>query len=209
MIVRAFTLALLLCASTVASAQDAVARVDAYLATLKTLSADFEQVVRDDKGQITQRAEGHLTLSRPNRFRWDYRKPYLQTIVADGRKLWLYDSDLQQVTVRPLEQGLGSTPAMLLSGTGKAADAFVAGEVVQRGDITWCTLKPKQSGSDFERVALAFDAKGGLVAMELADKLGQVTSLAFLNISRNGRVDAGAFKFTPPKGADVIGSVAP
>lgn len=206
---RAGALALLCLASAVAAAEDAVARVDAYLGTLKTLSAGFEQVVRDDKGQITQRASGRLTLSRPDRFRWDYREPYVQTIVADGRKLWLYDSDLQQVTVRPLEQGLGSTPAMLLSGAGRAADAFTSGEVVQRGAITWCSLKPKQTGSDFERVALAFDGRGGLVAMELVDKLGQVTSLAFLDGVRNGRVDASAFRFTPPKGADVIGSVDP
>ena len=93
---------------------DAVSRVDAYLATVNTLSADFSQVVRNRDGQIVDRASGKLSLSRPDRFRWDYQKPYLQTIVADGKQLWLYDSDLEQVTVRALEQGLGSTPAMLL-----------------------------------------------------------------------------------------------
>lgn len=200
---------LLVASSLAQAASDAVARVDAYLASLKTLTADFEQVVRDDKGQITNRAAGKLTLSRPDRFRWDYREPYLQTIVADGRKLWLYDADLQQVTVRPLEQGLGSTPAMLLSGSGKAADAFAAGGVEQRGGVTWCTLTPKQHGSDFERVSLAFDGKGELAAMELVDKLGQATAISFGNLARNGRVDASAFRFVPPKGADVIGNAGP
>ncbi len=99
----------------------------AYLGSLKTLSADFVQLVQDKRGQLTDRATGTLTLSRPDRFRWDYREPYEQTIVADGRKLWLYDPDLQQVTVRSLEQGLGATPAMLLSGAGKVGDAFKAG----------------------------------------------------------------------------------
>jgi outer membrane lipoprotein carrier protein len=207
---RLLAVAVLMLVSVAASAaDDSLARVDAYLGSLKTLAADFEQIVRDDKGQVTQRASGKLTISRPDRFRWDYREPYVQTIVADGRKLWLYDADLQQVTVRPLEQGLGSTPAMLLSGSGKAADAFSAGAVQKRGDFTWCTLQPKQRGSDFERVSLAFDAKGELAAMELVDKLGQSTQIGFGKLARNGKVDESAFRFVPPKGADVIGNGAP
>ena len=95
---------------------DAGGRIDASLATVNPLTADFSQVVRNRDGQIVDRASGRLSLSRPNRFRWDYQKPYLQTIVADGKQLWLYDSDLEQVTVRALEQGLGSTPAMPFRG---------------------------------------------------------------------------------------------
>ena len=201
--------ALMLASFAAGAADDSLARVDAYLGSLKTLAADFEQVVRDDKGQVTNRASGKLTISRPDRFRWDYREPYVQVIVADGRKLWLYDADLQQVTVRPLEQGLGSTPAMLLSGSGKASDAFTAGPMQKRGDFTWCTLQPKQRGSDFERVSLAFNAKGELAAMELVDKLGQSTLIGFGNLVRNGTVDESAFRFVPPKGADVIGNAAP
>lgn len=196
---------LVLAALPASAADDALSRVDAYLARLRTISADFDQVVRDDKGQVTSRASGRLTISRPDRFRWDYREPYLQTIVADGRRLWLYDADLQQVTVRRLEQGLGSTPAMLLSGAGKAADAFAPAGTEQRGGLTWCSLKPRGPGSDFERVALAFDGKGELVAMELVDKLGQATEIGFRSLVRNGKVDPSAFRFVPPKGADVIG----
>lgn len=198
--------ALLLAALAAHAADDSLVRVEAFLGSLKTLSADFEQVVRDNKGQITNRASGRLTLSRPDRFRWDYREPYLQTIVADGQRLWLYDPDLEQVTVRPLEQGLGSTPAMLLSGSGKASDAFTGGPVQQRGSIAWCTLQPIQRGSDFERVSLAFDARGELAAMELVDKLGQATAIEFRSLVRNGKVDDSAFRFVPPKGADVIGN---
>ena len=130
-------------------AVDSIARVDAYLATLSTLTADFVQVVQDKQGQVTERASGTLSISRPNRFRWDYQQPYAQTIVADGTKLWLYDPDLEQVTVRSLAQGLGATPAMLLSGSGKVGDAFTAGPVEQQKDWTWCRLAPKQKGSDF------------------------------------------------------------
>lgn len=188
---------------------DAATRVDTYLASVKTLSADFAQVVRNRDGQVVDRASGTLSLSRPNRFRWDYRQPYLQTIVADGERLWLYDSDLEQVTVRALEAGLGSTPAMLLSGSGKVSDAFVSVELEGRGKWTWARLRPRQEGSDFDRVALAFDARGELAAMELRDKLGQATVIEFGNVRRNPSLDPALFRFEPPPGADVIGRAAP
>jgi outer membrane lipoprotein carrier protein len=190
------------------AAGDSVARVDAYLSSLKTLTAQFVQVVQDSKGQVTDRASGTLWIARPNRFRWDYREPYSQTIVADGRKLWLYDPDLQQVTVRALEQGLGATPAMLLSGAGKVGDAFTAGPIERRQDWTWCRLLPKQAGSDFEKVSLAFDDGSELAAMELVDKLGQTTTIQFSRLKRGAKVDAGTFQFVPPAGADVIGDAA-
>ncbi len=208
--VRALLLVTLAVAPTLATAAtDSVARVDAYLKSLKTLTAQFSQVVQDKQGQITDRASGTLSISRPNRFRWDYTQPYAQTIVADGAKLWLYDPDLQQVTVRSLEQGLGATPAMLLSGTGKVTDAFTAGPVETRRDWTWCRLTPKPHGSDFERVSLAFDAKNELAAMELVDKLGQTTTIQFTQLKRDVPVNAQTFVFVPPQGADVIGDAAP
>jgi len=188
---------------------DAVSRVDAYLATVNTLSAEFSQVVRNRDNQVVERASGRLSLSRPDRFRWDYEKPYLQTIVADGTRLWLYDSDLEQVTVRALEQGLGSTPAMLLSGSGKVGDAFVSSAVQRQGDWTWSRLVPKQQGSDFEQVSLAFDRKGELAAMELRDKLGQTTVIEFGALKRNVPLDQRLFRFEPPPGADVIGRAGP
>lgn len=188
---------------------DAVARVDAYLASLRTLTAEFAQVVRDRDGKVVDRASGTLSLWRPDRFRWDYRDPYQQLIVADGQRLWLYDTDLEQVTVRSLEQGLGSTPAMLLSGSGKVGDAFAAVAVERAGDWTWCRLRPKQAGSDFEQVSLAFDKRGELAGMELRDKLGQSTTLEFGALRRNPALDAGLFRFEPPPGADVIGRATP
>lgn len=187
---------------------DSVASVEAYLSGLKTLSASFVQVVRNKQGDITDRATGKLSIARPNRFRWDYRQPYEQTIVADGAKLWLYDPDLQQVTVRSLQQGLGSTPAMLLSGSGKVGDAFTSGETERKGGWTWHRLLPKQRGTDFDSVGLAFDERGELAAMELVDKLGQTTTIAFADLRRGAPLDDAQFRFTPPPGADVIGDAA-
>jgi len=188
---------------------NAVSRVEAYLGSLDTLTAGFSQVVRSRDGQIVERAAGRLSLARPDRFRWDYEQPYQQTIVADGRRLWLYDSDLEQVTVRPLEQGLGSTPAMLLSGSGKVGEAFADAGVERLGEWTWCRLRPTQENSDFEQVALAFGPRGELAAMELRDKLGQLTVLEFDAVRRNAPVDPQVFSFEPPPGADVIGRAEP
>jgi len=205
---RGLPLGLVLAASA-ATADDSVARIEKYLGALGTLRADFVQVVRDREGQITIRATGTLSIARPDRFRWDYRQPYLQTIVADGRRLWLYDSDLEQVTVRPLQSGLGSTPAMLLSGAGKVGDSFTGGPCLTDGGWTWCRLAPKDRASDFEQVSLGFNAAGELGGMELADKLGQTTSLDFSSVRRNGSLEPALFRFEPPKGADVIGDAGP
>jgi outer membrane lipoprotein carrier protein len=204
-----FASLLLVAGASAVAADDSLVRVESYLGSVKTLAADFVQVVRSRDGQITSRATGVLSISRPNRFRWDYRDPYAQTIVADGRKLWLYDRDLAQVTVRPLESGLGSTPAMLLSGAGSVADSFTGGPVESDGKWTWCRLTPRERGSDFERVSLGFNAKGELAAMELLDKLGQSTALDFSNVRRNAPLDASLFRFEPPQGADVIGDAKP
>jgi chaperone LolA len=207
---RALLSGLLLTAGmSAAAADDSVARVEQYLGSLKTLSADFVQVVRSREGQIKSRATGKLSISRPDRFRWDYREPYVQVIVADGRKLWLYDSDLAQVTVRPLQAGLGSTPAMLLSGAGKVGASFSGGPCQTDGKWTWCRLVPKDRATDFEQVSLGFNAAGDLAAMELADKLGQTTALDFSSVRRNVKLDASLFKFEPPKGVDVIGDAKP
>lgn len=200
--------ALLLVASPVLADDDSVARVNAWMQSVRTLSAEFVQVVRSRDGQISSRANGTLALSRPDRFRWNYKDPYAQVIVADGSRLWLYDADLEQVTVRPLQAGLGSTPAMLLSGAGSVGDSFTAGPVERDGEWTWCRLVPKDPNSDFEGVSLGFNGRGGLVAMQLVDKLGQSTELAFGNVKVNAKLDPGLFVFVPPKGADVIGDAA-
>jgi outer membrane lipoprotein carrier protein len=201
--------ALLVSALPAVAGEDSLARVEAWLKSVNSLTADFVQVVRSRDDQISSRVTGRLSLARPDRFRWDYRDPYVQVIVADGRKLWLYDADLEQVTVRPLEAGLGSTPAMLLSGAGSVGESFTGGPVERDGEWTWCRLVPKQRGSDFESVSLGFNGRGVLVAMQLVDKLGQRTELDFSDVTVNPKLDPELFRFVPPKGADVIGDTKP
>lgn len=182
-------------------------RAEQFLQGLEGLQADFKQTLTDRTGQAMDESRGTLAIKRPNRFRWDYREPHEQVIVSDGTRIWLYDADLEQVTVRKLDVALSSTPAMLLSGQGTLTDNFEVTETSQSAGVTWVRMKPKRNDTDFKSVSLGFaGAKGQeLRFMELADKLGQTTQLEFTNVQRNPVLDPSRFEFKVPPGADVIG----
>jgi len=187
-----------------ASNNEGAQRVERFISNLQTLQAEFKQTLTDGKGQVTERSSGTLAIQRPNRFRWDYREPHEQLIVADGTQIWLYDADLEQVTVRALDTSLSATPAMLLSGEGKLADNFTVTESSRDANAEWVMMEPKRSDTDFKWVRLGLTGDS-LKFMQLADKLGQITTLEFSSVQRNAPIDASRFKFTPPPGSDVIG----
>jgi outer membrane lipoprotein carrier protein len=179
-------------------------RVEAFLGGLQGLQAQFRQVLSDRSGRQIDEASGVLAIRRPDRFRWDYRDPYEQVIVADGSRVWLYDRDLEQVTVRKLDDTLSATPAMLLSGEGNLEDNFTVTGVAKEGSVEWVEMTPKRSDTDFKSVRLGFEGQT-LRFMELADKLGQTTQLEFTQVERNPVLDPSRFTFSVPPGADVIG----
>jgi outer membrane lipoprotein carrier protein len=194
---------------TIGSAQaagkgDDYARLDAVMKSVQSVQADFRQTVKDAQGRKVEESTGVLAINRPNRFRWDYQEPHPQVIVADGSKLWLYDPDLEQVTVRKLDQSFAGTPAMLLSGEGALQDSFTIQGSEKRNGIEWLTLAPKRGDTDFKRVRIGLK-NDTLAGMELSDKLGQVTTLEFSNVQRNPPFKNDRFVFTPPPGVDVIG----
>jgi outer membrane lipoprotein carrier protein len=182
-------------------------RVEKFLGGLEGLQAQFEQVLADRSGQIIDEARGTLAIKRPDRFRWDYRDPYEQVIVSDGSRVWLYDRDLEQVTVRKLDDTLSATPAMLLSGASKLEDNFTVQGVRRDGPIEWVEMEPKRKDTDFTWVRLGFEG-AALRYMHLGDKLGQTTRLEFQNVERNPPLDPARFTFTVPPGADVIGDAS-
>jgi outer membrane lipoprotein carrier protein len=186
----------------------APAAIDALVAQIETFEADFTQTLTDANGTTLDRVRGHLVIARPWRFRWDYIEPAERQIVADGKHVWLYETDLEQVTVRPIDTTLAGTPAMLLSGEGKLTDQFDIRESERRDGIAWVELAPKVTESDFHAVRLGFEDEQ-LEVMELDDKLGQTTRLEFSDVYTNRPVDAQRFEFEPPPGADVIGSTDP
>ena len=181
-----------------------VERFQAYLRSTQTASADFEQQVFDREKKLVQRSRGSFTLQRPGRFRWSYAQPYAQLIVGDGKRVWIYDEDLNQVTVRAMAKALGSTPAALLAGAADVERAFELSDAGARDGLEWVEAKPREREAGFERIRLGLGTVG-VQAMELTDHFGQTTVLRFSNIARNPRVDPDAFRFVPPKGADVLG----
>jgi outer membrane lipoprotein carrier protein len=181
-----------------------VERFREYLRSTQTAQADFEQQVYDRDKKLVQRSRGSFTLQRPGRFRWSYAQPYAQLIVGDGRRVWIYDEDLNQVTVRAMAKALGSTPAALLAGAADVERAFELSDAGTREGLEWVEARPREREAGFERIRLGLGTVG-VQAMELTDHFGQTTLLRFTNIARNPRVDPDAFRFIPPKGADVLG----
>lgn len=179
-------------------------RMDQFLAGLKTMRAAFVQTIIDPDGGVVEETSGELLVSRPDRFRLQYTVPYEQIYVADGRRVWMYDKDLEQVTVKRQDEALGSTPALLLSSTAPLTQNFEVTELGRREGLIWLELKPRRQDAGFELVQLGLDERG-LRIMDMVDGFGQRTRLRFERIERNPALDAQAFRFTPPPGVDVIG----
>ncbi len=166
--------------------------------------ADFAQTVTAKSGKKPQQASGSMVFARPGKFRWTYDKPYSQLIVGDGVKLWIYDKDLNQVTVKKLGQALGGSPAALLAGDNALEKNFDLKEAGVANGLEWVEATPKAADSSFSHMRIGFkDTLPRL--MELSDNFGQTTLLVFDHFQRNPSLDAGAFRFVPPKGADVVG----
>jgi outer membrane lipoprotein carrier protein len=179
-------------------------RLRAFVRETQTARADFTQTVTDRNGRIVQRASGEFAIARPGRFRWSVEKPYKQLLVSDGERVWIYDPDLNQVVVRPSDRALGSTPAALLAGREDVERAFEWRDLPPADGLDWLGATPKDKESSFSEIRLGFD-KGGLAALEVTDNFGQRTFIDLLHMERNPKLDADLFRFTPPKGADVIG----
>ena len=182
-------------------------RLDRFLGEVQTLSGGFRQTLYDDSDRALETSAGevHLERSAPHgRFRWRYTEPYPQLIVGDGQQVWVYDPDLEQVTVRPLDSALGDTPAALLAGNADITDRFELRDLGEREGVAWVSLTPLAGPEGgFQSMALGFSGEA-LAAMELVDAFGQRTVLEFGTLTRNAPIDDAMFRFEPPAGADVL-----
>jgi len=179
-------------------------RLKAFVQQTQSARTHFSQAVLDKSGKTVQEASGTMQFSRPGKFRWVYDKPYEQVIVGDGVKLWVYDLDLNQVSVKKLDQALGSSPAALLAGSNEIDKAFNLKDSATKDGLEWLEATPKGSESTFESVRMGFEG-ASLKVMELHDNFGQTTVIRFSAIERNPKISPEQFRFSPPKGADVIG----
>jgi outer membrane lipoprotein carrier protein len=190
-------------------------QLKAFVAQVHSARGDFvQQEVRapgkeqaaSDSAQIMPKnttSSGTFVFARPGKFIWSYEKPYEQVLQADGDKLYVYDKDLNQVTIRALGGALGASPAAILFGSNDLDKNFTLRDAGVKAGIDWLELIPKAKDTQFQRVGIGFK-DGNLQAMELHDVFGNVTLLTFSNIQKNPPLPADAFKFTVPKGADVI-----
>jgi outer membrane lipoprotein carrier protein len=153
--------------------------------------------------KVSAPSSGTFMFARPGKFIWSYEKPYAQVLQADGDQLYVYDKDLNQVTVRKLDGALGASPAAILFGSNDLEKNFTLRDAGVKGGIDWLELTPIAKDTQFEKVGIGFK-DGNLEAMELHDVFGNVTLLTFSNIQKNPPLKANQFKFDVPKGADVI-----
>jgi outer membrane lipoprotein carrier protein len=181
----------------------AVAALREFLAQTKTARGEFTQQVTRGSAPAAPPASGIFYFERPGRFRWIYQKPYEQVLVADGERLFLYDKDLNQVTVRKMSAPLPASPASILFGGNEFEREFAVAESGSRDGMAWLTATPRARDSQFERVEIGF-RDGVPAAMVLADSFGQISRLNFSRFERNARLDAQLFRFVPPAGADVL-----
>jgi len=180
-----------------------VEELKTLLRETSTARSRFAQMVLDKNLKKLQESTGTMQFARPGKFRWEYDKPYQQTIVGDGTRVWIYDKDLNQVTVRKFDVALGSSPAALLAGSNDIDKSYSLTSTGVQDGLDWIEAVPRARDNTFEKVRLGF-SKSGLEAMELRDQFGHVTVIKFSAIERNAKIPPETFKFTPPKGADVI-----
>jgi outer membrane lipoprotein carrier protein len=178
-------------------------RLNAFLARASSLQAQFSQVLTDEKGNVKQRSSGEFYLQRPGKFRWNYLKPYRQEIVSNGGRVWFYDPDLEQVTTRRVDNAIGSTPALLLSGEVALEQRFVIDSQGVDEGLYWIRLTPKDEESGFRSVLIGLEGEN-LAGMELLDNFGQKTRIYFTEVQTRPHLEANLFEFRPPAGVDVL-----
>jgi outer membrane lipoprotein carrier protein len=183
---------------------DGVTSLRDFFNNTSTMRAQFSQVVNDKKGRKVQEVDGTMQLQRPNKFRWDYKKPYEQQIVSDGKQVFLFDTELQQVTIRELSKTLGSSPAAMLAGGEAVEKSFTLKNATRKDGLIWVLAIPKDKESGFDRVLLGFKADK-LRKMELYDSFNHITHITFNEVERNPILVDSTFLFTPPKGVDIVG----
>lgn len=187
-----------------AIADDApVKQLKTFLASAKSITANFKQTLINEAGDPLQTSSGNFYLQRPGKFRWDYTKPFQQQIISTAGKVTFYDADLEQVTIKKLDESVGSTPALLLSGDVPLEDNYTIEQQGSEGSMVWIKLVPKSQDSTFKYVLIGLE-KGMLNGMQLNDNFGQLTRIYFSNLKLNQPIEVNLFEFKAPNGVDVF-----
>ncbi len=187
------------------SKEFAIDRLNMLMESIGTFKANFEQTIINCQGQVIEVSRGNFLFKRPKKFRWNYRRPYNQQLIADGQRVWFYDIDLKQITVSAQNETLANTPAILLSKIIHLNHRYIFTDVSLKNELMRIELVPKDARSMFPTIILAFDSNG-LQQMVMKDGFEQYTRLDFTQVSKNISIKNNVFIFTPPEGIDVVGS---
>ena len=196
------------CSSTTLVHASALEQFKSFVSATKAARGEFTQRMVKKDGEsgnlkLSNASNGSFQFARPGKFIWIYKKPYEQILQADGEKLFIYDKDLNQVTIKTLGNAIGSSPAAILFGSNDLEKNFTLSEAGMREGIEWLQAIPKAKDTAFEKIGIGL--KDGMpVAMELRDSFGQVSLLSFTQIEKNPAMPANQFRFVIPKGADVL-----
>jgi len=190
--------------SSPADAADAAQRLKTALKNLDNISAEFKQTLLDEDKSIVQQSRGTMALQRPGKFAWIYTEPFEQRIIGDGSELWIYDVELEQVTVKPMDAGISNAPIMILMKQTDVTQQFEISEVGQRKFLYWVELKPHASDLEYSSIFIGLE-DDSVRAMELQDQFGQSTQIVFENMRVGVVHNPATFKFVPPEGVDVFG----
>lgn len=197
------SVALLLVSTSTNAMAEGIDSLKKFYNSTQSISAKFHQVVTDTKGQKIQDVFGEMVIKRPNQFRWDYKKPFEQQLVSDGKQVWLYDIELAQVTTRQLSKALSASPAALLAGGEDLDKNFNLSNLSREDNLDWVSALSKDADSGFNNIAIAFKSDK-LQQMELVDSFGHLTKIVFTDVKPNPNVNEKLFLFKAPKGVDVL-----
>ncbi|MFW2373432.1 MAG: outer membrane lipoprotein chaperone LolA [Gammaproteobacteria bacterium] len=178
--------------------------LDKFLLNTTTMQAEFKQELHDNHGFLLQESAGTFSLQRPGKFLWDYVRPYEQKIISNGTKIWIYDSELEQVSVKKYDQVLTGAPVLLLDKQKPLDEDFMVFDLGQQKGLFWVRLEPKATENDFKQIKIAMDGER-LHTMKLIDNFDQTTSLMFINLQTNITLEQDLFDFVPPSGTDIVG----
>lgn len=188
-----------------AATDSARTRLNNFFTGVSSLQGSFTQQVFSKKGKMIQSSSGNISMSRPGKFRWVYKTPDPQTIVGDGKNIWVYDEDLEQVTIKPMKQAMSSAPISILTRKQNPDTEFVVQPITHNAaGYDWFKLTPRKKSKDFKFIEIGLDKNGGLRQMIMHDQLGQKTVVQ-LNARTNVPIKGSTFYFQIPKGVDVIG----
>lgn len=196
---------LLMFAPQPALGKTAAERLEGFFSEVRTLDADFTQRVFGEDGEQVAESTGSVQLMRPGRFRWEYEEPDQQLILADGQRLWIYDPELEQATVKSIKDALGAAPITLLTADRPLDQQFRIEQARPRDGLEWVELTPKVQDIEFNRIKLGLD-EHGIAQMILHDQFGQTTVIRLHDVATNVEIDPARFQFEPPPGTDVIGA---